>query len=459
MQSATLKQQTPSRARKTDSMGRIGRYGRLLAPAATRPGAIVEVVIGMVVVMGICYAIRPADPILLGIGFPWIWLAATVFALRYGAVLGVLAGLCIAAVWVLLYGINSDTDFPTMFFVGGFTQLVVTGHFCDVWANRMKRLQSAQDYLDDRLASLTNNHYLLRISHQQLERNLLTTPSTLRDAVRYLRDMSVSNLQDEVLPNAQIMLEFAARSCQLGAASVFPVSDGELVPQAVASIGESFTLDVNDRLVRECLEQRVLVHLRHIDNDESAYLACVPIISASRELMGILVVRLMPFLSLNFDNLQFLLVLLGYYADGIEQQEIVRPVQDQVSQCPYEFALELGRLGHMQQISGVPSSLVALAFPREGIAESLLSQVLRQHRALDLRWTFSTEHAEVVMTLMPLTDENGISGYLQRLEEEFRKQFDTDLAKAHVAVHAAAIDASLPSYGLEGLLERCGYGG
>ncbi|NYT56815.1 hypothetical protein H0A69_20065 [Eoetvoesia caeni] len=438
-------------------MGRIGRYGRMLAPAAARPSAILEVVIGMVVIVGICYAIRPADPILLGIGFPWIWLAATVFAVRYGASLGVLAGLCIAVAWALLYGTSGDAEFPTMLFVGGFAQLVITGHFCDVWANRMKRMQSAQDYLDDRLASLTNNHYLLRISHQNLERTLLTQPSTLRDAVRYLRDLPVSNAQDETLPNAQSMLEFAARSCQLGAASVFCVSGNGPKFRVVASVGESFALDADDPLVRECLEQRVLVHLRHIDNEESAYLACVPIISASQELMGILVVRLMPFLSLNFDNLQLLLVLLSYYADSIEQQEIVTSVQAGVSQCPYEFALEIGRLGHMQQISGVPSSLVALVFPHEPLAESLLNQVLRQHRALDLRWTFNTEHAQVLITLMPLTDENGISGYLLRLEDEFRKQFDTNLTEAHVAVHIGAIDANLATYGLEGILERCGY--
>jgi hypothetical protein len=440
-------------------MGYLTRYGRLLAPAAARPGAILEVIIGMVVVIGVCYVIRPADPLLSTIGYPWIWVVATVFALRYGALLGVLAGLCIAAAWVFFYDQGGNAEFPAMFFVGGFAQLVITGHFCDIWVNRVKRFQSARDYLDDRLVSLTNNHYLLRVSHERLERDLLTKPSTLRDAVKYLRSLSVSNTQGGALPNAQAMLEFSARSCQLGVAAIFPVSDSEPALNAVASVGGSFGLERGDPLVRECLEKRVLVHLRQIDDAESAYLACVPVISASDELTGILVVRRMPFLSLNFDNLQLLLVLLNYYADGIEQQALVAPVQRAVSQCPYEFALELARLSHMQKIGGVSSSLVALVFPREAIAESLFDQVLRQRRTLDLLWTFHTEQAQVIMSLLPLADKNAITGYLIRIDDNLHKQFNTNLEEAHVAVYSATVDADPPSYGLERLLERCNYRG
>ena len=456
MQSATLQQQ-PSKARKSDPKGSVGLYGRLFAPAATRPASIIEVIVGMILVFGVCYLIRPGDPLLLGINFPWIWLAATVFALRYGALLGVLAGLCVALAWLVFYGDAGAAAFPAMFFVGGLTQLVITGHFCDVWANRANRLQSVNNYLNDRLVSITNNHYLLRVSRERLERDLLSKPSTLRDAVGYLRSLSASNVQSDPLPNAQSMLEFAALSCQIGVASIFPVTRNGLAQQAIASVGERFELNADDPLLRECVEKRALAHLRHIDAQESAYLACVPIIAASDQMTGVLVVRRMPFLSLNFDNLQLLLVLLNYYADGIEQQAVVTQVQKVVAECPYDFALELGRLAHMRQVSGVHSSLVALVFPRGTIGDSLFDQVVRQRRTLDLLWAFSTEQTQVVVVLMPLTDENGIDGYLLRIESNLKTQFDTDLAQAHVAVHSAAVDDAAPGVGLEKLLVRCGH--
>lgn len=459
MQSVTLQQESWKERKSDTNKGKLEGYGRLLRSTATRPLAIVEVIIGMVAVMGAGFLIRPGDPLLLGLDFPWVWVVATVFALRYGALLGVLAGLCIAAGWAVFYSQADGALFPSMFFVGGLVVVIISGHFCDVWAYRAHRLQSINDYLSDRLVAITNNHYLLRISHDRLEKDLLSKPSTLRDAVGYLRKLSASNPKNEPLPNAQIMLEFAALSCQIDVASIFLATHAQLTTQPIAWVGEHFELNVNDALLRECVEKNALAHLHHIDANESDYLACVPIIASSGQLKGVLVVRNMPFLSLSFDNLQLLLVLLNYYADGIEQQHVIKPVQQIVPQCPYGFALEMGRLARMREISGVQSSLVALVFPRRTIADSLFDQVVRQHRTLDLLWTFSTEESQVAVTLMPLTNEVGVDGYLLRLENSLKLQFNTDFVEARVAVHSAAVQADTPGLELKGLLELSGYHG
>ncbi|NYT64921.1 PelD GGDEF domain-containing protein [Alcaligenaceae bacterium] len=452
-------QQKLSTERKSDFKNNVGRYGRFFAPAATWPVSVLEVVVSMGVVIGVCYVIRPGDPLLLGLGFPWVWLAATVFALRYGALIGVLAGFCISVAWQVFYGSNPDTLFPTMHFVGGLTLVIIAGHFNDVWTTRANRLQNINNYLDERLVSITNNHYLLRVSHERLEKDLLSKPSTLRDAVGYLRNLSLPNVQNESLPNAQVMLEFASLSCQIDIASIFELKDDGFSKVAMAWVGEHFELNADDPLVKESIEKQALAHLRNIDANESAYLACVPITSSLGHLKGMLVVRHMPFLSLNFDNLQLLLVLLNYYADGIEQREIVMPIQNSVPECPYEFALELGRMARMRAISSVESSLVALVFPRRTVADSLFDQVVRQHRALDLRWVFSADEIQMLVILMPLTNEAGIEGYLLRLENNLKSQFDTDLIEAKVAVHSCSVDPSNPADGLKDLLERCGYHG
>jgi hypothetical protein len=418
-----------------------------------------EVIIGMAAVIGICYIVRPSDPLLLDLGFPWIWLAATVFALRYGVLWGGGAGLCIVAAWYVFYGDGRWVELPMMFMAGGFVQVIVAGHFYDMLAQRISRLREVNRYLDGRLVSLTHNHYLLRVSHERLERDLLLKPSTLRDSVRYLRGLSSSDAQGDFLPNAQSVLEFAASSCQIEVGSIFPGNEEGFSRWSVASVGERFELDVDDPLVSECFEKHALVHLRQIDTQESAYLACVPLIAESGKLRGVLVIRRMPFLSLNLDNLQLLLVLFDYYTDGVEQNTLIAAVQQAVPECPFEFALELGRLGRMRQISGVCSSLVALVFPRGAIGESLYDQTLRQHRALDLYWTYDIEQVRVILILKPLADDNGVNGYLLRLEDNFWKQFDTDLAEAHVAVHSAGVDSVEPGIGLQKLLERCQHHG
>src|SRR3546814_9714146 len=113
----------------------------------------------------------------------------------------------------------------------------------------------------------------------------------------------------------------------------------------------------------------------------------------------------MPFMALNFDNLQLLLVLLGYYADGIEQRPLVDQVHRHVADSPSDFALELARITRLRRVSGVHSSLVAPVVPTKSGNESMFTQLKRQHPALDLTWGLDPEYASLIFSFFPLTDE------------------------------------------------------
>lgn len=443
--------------RKPDRPSGTQGWKRLVRLEGARPIAVVEIIVGMAVVLGACYLFQPTDPLLLNMSFPWIWLAATVFALRYGALLGVLAGLCIVFAWLVFYGQGAVGGGPPMSFIGGLVQLILVGHFCDLWTSRIDRALTVNEYLGGRLAAITNNHYLLRISHERLEKDLLAKPTTLRDALGHLRGLAASDGQSDGLPNMQAMLEYVALSCQIGEACVFPVVGKSLSSGSVACIGERFQLNSQDPLVQECIATQALVHFRQLDELDSAYLACVPILFSGERLAGVLVVRKMPFLSLNFDNLQLLLVLINYYADGIEQRMFVDPVLQRVPMCPPDFALELGRLARMRRVSGVQSSLVALVIPRGPVGDSLFDQLNHYHRALDLSWSFVTELAQVSVTLLPLADQHDVGGYLLRIESDFKSRFNTDFVQAHIASYRSDIDPNNPAEELLQFLLRCGY--
>ena len=445
--------------RRSEPFGNVSTYGRLLAPAATRPAMVFEVITGMALAVAIAWLLRPGDPLLIGLGFPWMWLVALVMALRYGALLGVVAGLVLVATWYGLYGRHGQ-PFPTMFFAGGFTTIVVGGHFCDIWGNRATRARGINTYLNDRLLALTSNHYLLRVSHERLERDLLTKPSTMRDAITLLRDLTLTEealATNEPLPNAQSMLEFAALTCQIETASIFPVRRNRLDTTAAARVGEAFTPVDSDPLVQTCLREGRLAHVRDDTTvgEDSAYIVCAPLTDVQGNINGMLIVRNMSFLALNHDNLQLLLVLLSYYADGIAQQGPVASVRDAVPEVPYDFALELGRLARAKRESGIQSSLVALVFPRGASGDSLFEQTVRSRRALDAQWLQSTPSHQIAVALMPITDDSGIDGYLLRIENGLRQQYGLDFQTGHVAVHAASVDERAPGDGLKKLLERC----
>lgn len=464
-----------SKPRHAHPFGNLGRVRRFLAPAVARPFAIVETVVLVLVVLAVVRWLHPEDPLLLHAGYPWLWLVPLLVALRYGSLLGLLSGALMLGAWQLFY--PHGGPFPAHYFAGGLIQTILAGHFGDTWGSRAERASSLNDYLNDRLVALTNSHYLMRLSHERLEKDLLSRPTTLRDSITELRRLSVATDTALTVPatgkqsasagapsggaplgGARGLLEFVAQACQIEVAALYPVRDGKLGTQPIAQIGDPFELEAQDDLVTHALHTLSVAHLK---NDEavvpvSQYLVCAPLVSADGELRALLVVKRMPFLSLNFDNLQLLLVLLGYYADGVEHSAFVQRILDRVPNCPYEFALDLSRLTRLQQKAGVASSLVALAFPRDEEGDSLFEHVMRRRRSLDVMWPVQTAKQSVLVNLMPATDTTGIDGYLARIEASLTAQFNTDLERARVGVHTLHLEGDEPGAALVRLLKRSG---
>lgn len=446
-----------------------GRYRRWLTPVSTRPIAVLEVIVVMAVVLVAASLVGGSDPLGISRPFPWIWLFPLVLALRYGTLLGMVSVVMMVAGWYGLYPVHTSEAFPVPFFIGGAIQTLVGGHFGDTWGMRSARARALNEYLNDRLVSLTNSHYLLHLSHERLEKDLLTRPATLRDSITRLRQTTITapaaaQAERGGLPNAGDFLEFAAQVCQLEIAAIVPAVKGSLVASGdlAARVGEPFAIDTSDPLVRHCLETRSLAHLTNVEGaaeSNTQYVACAPMSTSEGDLLGVLVVKRMPFLSLNHDNLQFLLVLLGYYADGVDHAGAAHGILQEVPNVPYEFAVDMGRLERLQRDARIESSIVALVFPRDEEGDSLLEHINRRRRSLDLTWSLQTPTHSIFLNLMPATDPAGVDGYLSRIESSLHSQFGLSLEAARIGVHTLHIAPRANGTALKRLLQRCGYDG
>jgi polysaccharide biosynthesis protein PelD len=456
---------TASKQRNSNVFGNVGRLRRIVAPAVARPFSIVETIAFTLAVLALCAVLSPKDPLLLQSGFPWLWSVPLIVSLRYGTLLGLLSGALVACARAL--SAHTGAAWPTVFFAGGALQTIIAGHFGDTWGNRAARATALNNYLNDRLAALTNSHYLLRLSHERLEKDLLSKPTTLRDAITALRRLSVMHgLHDETaaqssetsMPGGQALLEFVAQACQIDVAALYRVDGGRIAREPLASVGDVFELDVRDELVERSLETRHVAHLMSADEPLRAtqLLVCAPLVAAGGSMLGLLAIKRMPFLSLHFDNLQLLLVLLGYYADGVDHAPLVGDVLRAVPNCPADFALDVGRLTRLARESRIVSSLVALVFPRDEAGDSFFEHVMRRRRSLDLIWPISTTTASVIVNLMPATDGMGVDGYLARIEASLDAQFQVDLEGARIGVHTLRLGDAEPGPALQRLLVRSG---
>lgn len=446
----------------------LASVGRVLGTNRIRDAAsfglhIAESAALMVAGSAVAVWLSPNDPFGLGAQFPWLWLMPGLLALRYGTVLGLFAGTLLVGAWFLRFQIGmSGADletapaaFPQQYFLGGLVLVLGCGQFSDVWHDRLRRVREVNHYLSERLVALTRSHFLLQLSHQRIEHELLVRPVTLRDLLGELR--AVTGRETEALPGAGFILQMLSQSCELETASLHTLSAGTLEAEPVARLGEAGALDPADPMVRAALEND---RLAHVQADQAAavdsrYLACAPIEANSRERMGLLAIERMPFFALNPENLQLLTVLLGYWADGLAANRLTRPILALRPDCPPDFALEVVRLHALRRQADIDSAMVAFVFDRSTETANLAGQIRRLPRSLDLVWEIETPQRLVMVHLLALAGPAAIEGFLARIEGVLRAQFDTDFAQSHVAVQVARLTEAEPEWTLDDLLTRC----
>jgi hypothetical protein len=405
--------------------------------------------------------LAPEDPFGINAQFPWIWIVPVLLALRYGTIDGVLGAALMLTAWLLpepwgMTGGPNEPPFPQEYFLGGLVLVLVAGQFADVWNSQLSRIRSANAYLDERLISLTRTHYLIRLSHQRLEQELLVRPVMLSDLLTELRPITPED--SGRLTNADNLMRMLTGSCELENAGLYRVTNGVVESSPVSSVGETFELNTTDPLLTMAMEDKVCMHVRAAEATlyHSSYLVCAPVRASSGDMIGMLVVRTMPFFALNEENLQFITVLLGYYADGLMKSRAIHPIHTLRPNTPPEFALELVRMKRLYDSSAIDSSLVGFSFPVANNGQAHFEYLRRIKRATDIAWELETSKRHVLVLMMPMAGPAAVEGMLNRMDAAMREQFDMTLAEAKVGVHTAGMSAAECEWTLDDLLNRCG---
>jgi hypothetical protein len=402
-----------------------------------------------VVITSVALAVwlRPEDPLFTQADFSWLWVGPLVVALRHGTVAAGLAGLLLLAAWPAMQALGMLTpshDAMRFMTFGALVTVLLCGQFTDAGRWRLRKIREVNAYLDDRLNELTRAHYLLRLSHQRIEQELLRRPSSLRDLLEQQRNALPLDTPGD-LPGAQGLLDLVAQACELESASIFLVDASHRVkPTAVARLDTIASLRDDDPVLRRAMTEQMLAHVaQELPDREGAYLVAAPIRTSQGDCLGILVVERLPFLALNQENLQLLSVLLGYFADGVLRNRAIQPLRLVHREAPDDLLLEIVRLNRLARVHKVRSTVVALSFPATQMGATLLDQVKRMRRAMDLYWEVESGHRLLYISLLSLAGEPAREGYLMRVEAAFKAQHAVDFGQAGVAVHRFDIDGAL----------------
>ncbi|MBD3894152.1 PelD GGDEF domain-containing protein [Hydrogenophaga sp.] len=378
---------------------------------------------------------NPTDPLWLQAEFPWVWFAPALLALRYGPLAGLGGAVVLLLAWIG-FNFGQDVPFPDLPFLGGLILVMLCGEFSSLWIARTRQAESARTYLEQQLEYLTHQHYLLRLSHDRLEQDLISRPMAMRDALKTLR--GVGSTDQDPGADGLSLLRLLAQFCQLETASIHTLDSGQLRQPALASIGQPRPLAPDDPLLQQALLQNRLCHVSQAlgkKQQPSRYLIAAPLTSFDGATHGLLLVEKIPFFSLQEETLQTINLLLSYFIDGMVRQTLAQPILAELPDCPPRFACEIQRLWHLKQASGVNTSVVAFEIrPRPG-QNDIAEQIQRQKRLLDESWLTSGPQQQLLALLLPLTDAGGAELYLARMENWAQQRSGKTLAECGVFSH------------------------
>lgn len=390
------------------------------------------------IITAFCFALgawnRPDDPFYLTGNFPWPVIAPLLIGLRYGFFMALISALLILAGLggYLRLEPASVADFPFTWSIGILAVSLLAGEFRDYWERQRQQLSAGNAYRQSRLEEFTRSYYLLKVSHDRLEQQLAGSSSSLREAVRRLhgevRQDGGPGLTTGVANAAIQLLE---RYGQLQIAAIYGVDSGRISAEPLATIGRVKPLNTSDPLITHTLLERTLISIQTEYRQKQAelnteLLAAIPLIDSNDQLIGLCAIQSMPFFSFEQRTLRFLAILAGHIADIVgEHAEVGHEGNAELR----TLRRHLARSGLDAEQFGLPAALVILNLPQSPETRRITEQVLRIRRGLDVIAEHHHDDRHLIIVLMPLTDELGVAGYLQRLDDEMRTTQGVTLAE------------------------------
>ena len=437
------------------------RLARFLAPPKLGAMAWLESPLLVVLAVLVGFLVRPDDPLIFQGGIRWSIVVVLLVALRYGSLLGSLGMLTLLLAWFACkaIGLYPGLPFPELTFLGGYVIVLITGEFADMWRVRLDRAESRAGYTLDRLQNLTQRHVLLRLSHDRLEENLLVRPYTVRDALLSLRDVMMDESHSETLPAGDELLNLLADYCQLQRGGLYEVSGGRIHPEPVALLGHNQPLDLDDRLLKHAFETRQMAHVQIAgEGYDGIYWVAAPVMNSGGQLIGMVVVERMPFLSIHQETLQLFGLLLNFYADVVQHGPEVDDLTEVWPSMPAVFGRELVALGNLSAAQKVDTTLILLTPDDSAQSQQIVEGLYRGRRNLDGYWWVDYDGYQL-MLLMPMTGPSSFESFLRRVEGWLAEDYAfASLAQAGVGYVHHFLDKRPVKEQIEGMLVEAGNG-
>ncbi len=399
------------------------------------------VVVSLFLLIG--YYVDPNDICLLNADIPYVILILTLITLFHGFESGILALTIISIVMWYFY--------PTFNYIVFLTFLLMTlllSQFHFYWMVRLKKAEVDASYKSSKLAELSRAFYSLKISHDQLEKNYVVKPMSIRNAVNHILRLNEELAHDDTIKEKQKafnrnLLELLEKSFNLTIGYVIylehePVNDFKKGELGLVSIGTEDPKKahevIEDYIVDKSIARKAPVYISDESGEPTTthshngkYLASIPAL-INDKIVSLLVIEKMPFMFFNREYLTSMTIIHEYFT--LETHKTVQLVDFTEVELidDKEFKFEIYRMKKLYEQFKVNSVLLVLRTESELRAIRLMDKLDRMLRSLDMLHLVKYKERYFITMLLPMNDKSSAIGLLNRLrntlEDEKDKKFD-----------------------------------
>lgn len=386
--------------------------------------------------------------------FYWPMLGPILIALRYGFGRGMMSFitlLILAGAFNRLADMQIDISISVAVGTAVITMLV--GEFRDHWYDINQRYELNYRYMEQKLASFTQNYHLLKVSHDQLEQRAAGKQISLRTGIHLIQQQINSSPDKQLMNIADKSLQVFSDVIGLFQAGLYEVKHNQIQPQALAKIGAKHQLYPDDLMLKDVFESKaVLSPLSFLEHKSQNlnYQLVIPLIDLRDEIKAIVLAEKVQFISLTDSNIA-LIALLASYIANITSNDLFAPIlypEQRQLFCDYLK----NQHWYMHKYS-VDSVLVV--FYDNSKTQSLnLYQVTDYRRGADVYWACQHKDGrQALCVLLPMTSLIEANHFIERITALLGKDTELNATELDV-VGPLIVSQQLPQ--VNSLLEDLG---
>jgi hypothetical protein len=395
------------------------------------------------------YIFHPQDVCFVQTQVSYALILLAILTLFHGFENGLIAiGMLSAAMWFFY------PEFPYTDFLALLMMTMIFSEFHYYWTKKIKELQVEANYKTTKLNELSKAFYTLKVSHDQLEKNYVVKPMSIRSAVENIiastQESKKETTDEKISEFYQKFLFLLEKSFNVHSALIIHKNQGHQSQELTADnatvtyslLCEKYSPQEisTSYLFRRAVHFQQPVYISDQEGEptlhsqeESKFLVAIPFVSDTR-VASVLLIERMPFMAFNKENLTSISILLEYLSIAILQNDLYQESYAISGIDDKQFLYEYTRLRYIYDKYSVSSSIMVLKFESELQSRKVYEKLTQMLRSLDLATAVKHGKYYFIVLLFPLSDTSSALGFLKRLQHNIKYDKDKAFETMHFSV-------------------------